>query len=81
VTPRYWVVATVSPISAAVGFQDNSRRSETARYHELCDFRTTMIYTHVPNKAGLGVQSPADFLTTSHANARCVSMYDAQEKQ
>ena len=26
------------------------------------DVRTTMIYTHVLNRGGLGVRSPADFL-------------------
>jgi integron integrase len=45
------------------------------------DVRTTMIYTHVLNKGGLGVQSPADFLTTSHANAPRVSMHNPQDKQ
>ena len=36
--------------SRIVGFQGNSRRSGMARYHALCDFRTTMIYTHVLRK-------------------------------
>jgi site-specific recombinase XerD len=27
------------------------------------DVSTTMLYTHVLNRGGLGVQSPADFLT------------------
>ena len=45
------------------------------------DVRTTMIDTHVLNKGGRGVQSPADFLTTSHDNALCVIMQSVQDKQ
>ena len=45
------------------------------------DIRTTMIYTHVLNKGGRGVQSPADFLTMSHDNALRVIMQSVQGKQ
>ncbi len=45
------------------------------------DVRTTMIYTHVLNKGGLGVQSPADFLTAPHDNALRVNMQSTQDKQ
>ena len=43
--------------------------------------RTTMIYTHVLNKGGLGVQSPADFLTAPQDNALRVNMQSTQDKQ
>ncbi len=45
------------------------------------DVRTTMIYTHVLNKGGLGVQSPADFLTAPQDNALRVNMQNPQDKQ
>ena len=45
------------------------------------DVRTTMIYTHVLNKGGLGVQSPADFLTAPQDNALSVIMRSVQDKQ
>jgi integrase len=34
------------------------------------DVRTTMIYTHVLNRGGRGVCSPADGLAASHMSAR-----------
>ena len=45
------------------------------------DIRTTMIYTHVLNKGGLGVQSPADFLTAPQDNTLRVNMQSTQDKQ
>ena len=45
------------------------------------DVRTTMIYTHVLNKGGRGVQSPADFLPALQDNAQSVIMQDVQDKQ
>ncbi len=45
------------------------------------DVRTTMIYTHVLNKGGRGVQSPADFLPPSQDNAPRVILHDGQDKQ
>ncbi len=45
------------------------------------DVRTTMIYTHVLNKGGLGVQSPADFLPSTHDNTQSVIMRSVQDKQ
>ena len=45
------------------------------------DVRTTMIYTHVLNKGGRGVQSPADFLPSPHDNAQSVIMRSVQDKQ
>ena len=45
------------------------------------DVRTTMIYTHVLNKGGRGVQSPADFLPSPHDNAQSVIMQSVQDKQ
>ena len=45
------------------------------------DVRTTMIYTHVLNKGGRGVQSPADFLPALHDNAQSVIMRSMQDKQ
>jgi integron integrase len=45
------------------------------------DVRTTMIYTHVLNKGGRGVQSPADFLTLSQDNAPGVIVRGVQDKQ
>ena len=45
------------------------------------DVRTTMIYTHVLNKGGLGVQSPADFLPSPHDNAQSFIMQSVQDKQ
>ena len=45
------------------------------------DVRTTMIYTHVLNKEGRGVQSPADFLPALQGNAQSVIMRSVQDKQ
>ena len=45
------------------------------------DVRTTMIYTHVLNKGGRGVQSPADLLPALHDNAQSVIMQSVQDKQ
>ena len=45
------------------------------------DVRTTMIYTHVLNKGGRGVQSPADFLPSPHDNTQSVIMRSVQDKQ
>ena len=45
------------------------------------DVRTTMIYTHVLNKGGRGVQSPADFLPSPQDNAQSVIMRSVQDKQ
>jgi integron integrase len=45
------------------------------------DVRTTMIYTHVLNKGGRGVQSPADCLEVVHTNAQRVRVRGVQDKQ
>ena len=45
------------------------------------DIRMAMVYTHVLNKPGRGVQSPADSLPALQDNAPSVIMQDVQDKQ
>jgi len=40
-----------------------------------------MVYSHVLNKGGRGVQTPADFPDIVHNNAPRVIVQQAQEKQ
>lgn len=44
------------------------------------DVGTTMIYTHVLNKSGRDVKSPADFLPPVQENAPSVIMHQAHDK-